>query len=70
VGACSGARFEPSAGNRGSLEEWESSDGVLVGWSHLGLLFCGKKKKMKSNSVYVYLGFAPETQLLAVFLVM
>jgi len=35
VGACSEAWFEPSAGNRESLEEWESSDGVLVGWSHL-----------------------------------
>ena len=40
VGACSEVRFEPSAGNREALEEWESSDGVLVEWSHLGEVAC------------------------------
>jgi len=39
VPACSEVRFEPSAGNRESLEEWESSDGVLVGWLHLESLW-------------------------------
>lgn len=50
VGARTEARLEPSAGNREAFEEWEGSDRVLVGWSHLGsLLFCMKKKKRKLN---------------------